>query len=122
MARPKLVLDVGMIEKLASIHCTNEEIASIIGCHKDTLTDRYSDLLKKSRDKGKSSLRRHQWELAQKGNATMLIWLGKQLLGQTDKTFVENSGEQVMKFDTTKEMVADFKSMFQAHVSERKKD
>jgi hypothetical protein len=26
-----------------------------------------------------------QWKLARSGNATMLIWLGKQWLGQTDK-------------------------------------
>lgn len=31
------------------------------------------------------SLRRQQIALAEKGNATMLIWLGKQLLGQSDK-------------------------------------
>ena len=32
---------------------------------------------------GKSSLRRAQWNLAQK-NASMAIWLGKQYLGQRD--------------------------------------
>jgi hypothetical protein len=34
---------------------------------------------------GNVSLRRKQMELAMKGNVTMLIWLGKQYLGQTDK-------------------------------------
>lgn len=32
----------------------------------------------------KKSLRRKQIERAESGNATMLIWLGKQLLGQRD--------------------------------------
>jgi hypothetical protein len=31
-----------------------------------------------------------QWQGAESGNATMLIWLGKQLLDQKDK--LENSG------------------------------
>ena len=34
---------------------------------------------------GLASLRRRQFKAAQDGNATMLIWLGKQYLGQTDK-------------------------------------
>ena len=29
-------------------------------------------------------LRRKQWETAAKGNATMLIWLGKQWVNQSD--------------------------------------
>jgi len=31
-----------------------------------------------------------QWEAAKKGNVTMMIWLGKQLLGQRDQ--MEHSG------------------------------
>lgn len=85
MARPRLKIDVGLVEKLASIHCTMEEIASVCGCSVDTLERRFADVIKRAKNKGKSSLRRHQWELAQKGNATMLIWLGKQLLDQSDK-------------------------------------
>jgi len=34
---------------------------------------------------GKMSIRRLQFEKAKEGNTTMLIWLGKQYLGQTDK-------------------------------------
>ena len=30
------------------------------------------------------SLRRKQWELAQKGNSTMQVWLGKNILKQSD--------------------------------------
>ena len=37
------------------------------------------------------SLRRMQFEKAQTGNTTMLIWLGKQMLGQKDK--IETSEE-----------------------------
>lgn len=93
VGRPKKELDVNMIEKLASIFCTNEEIATIVGCHSDTLADNFSEYLKKGRDKGKMSLRRMQWEKAQSGNTTMLIWLGKQMLGQKDKLETSENNE-----------------------------
>lgn len=37
------------------------------------------------------TLRRLQWKAAEGGNATMLIWLGKQLLGQKDSSHVDLS-------------------------------
>jgi hypothetical protein len=93
VGRPKKELDTNMIEKLASIFCTNEEISTIVGCHPDTLADNFSEYLKKGRDKGKMSLRRMQWEKAQTGNTTMLIWLGKQMLGQKDKIETSENNE-----------------------------
>ena len=33
----------------------------------------------------KRELREKQWEVAMEGNVQMLIWLGKQHLGQSDK-------------------------------------
>ena len=86
MGRKPIEIDVALIERLASIHCTTEEIASITGCSKDTLERRYAAVIKAARDKGKSSLRRLQWAAAQSGNVTMLIWLGKQLLNQREKS------------------------------------
>lgn len=84
MARPKKPIDVELLIRLASIHCTYEEMADIFKVSVDTLERRYADVIKEAKSTGKSSLRRHQWALAQNGNATMLIWLGKQLLGQRD--------------------------------------
>jgi|TARA_Y100000593_G_C4055620_1_gene211862 hypothetical protein len=85
VGRPKKELDTKLIERLSSIFCTNEEIASVVECHADTLADNFSEYLKKGRSRGKMSLRRMQWEKAQTGNTTMLIWLGKQMLGQKDR-------------------------------------
>lgn len=93
MARPKKQVDEALLEKLASIQCTNEELSNMVGVSIDTLLRRYATLIKKARDNGKKSLRRMQWEAAQKGNVTMLIWLGKQYLGQKDKIdFAEDDG------------------------------
>lgn len=88
MARPKLQIDESLVEKLASIHCTMEEIASVCSCSVDTLERRFAEVIKKARAKGKSSLRRLQWENAQKGNVSMQIWLGKIILGQVENHFV----------------------------------
>ena len=83
--RPKVQLDEKLLEDLASIHCTKEEIAKIMGCSVDTLYARYSEVLFKGSAIAKSSLRRLQWEQAKRGNTMMLIWLGKQWLGQRDR-------------------------------------
>lgn len=91
MSRPKKQIDPKLVEKLARIHCTMIEIASVCGCSVDTLERRFADAIKEGRERGKASLRRHQWKLARTGNATMLIWLGKQLLEQKDNLDLTNS-------------------------------
>lgn len=86
MARPRKKVDPALVTELARIHCTYEEIAAVCGVSTDTLSRRFADLIEKGRDEGKMSLRRHQWSLAAKGDKTMLIWLGKQHLGQSDRS------------------------------------
>lgn len=88
---PKKQMDYVAIERAASIGCTKEEIAAVIGVSPATLYSRINDdpsvveAIERGSHKGKATLRRMQWKGAQEGNATMLIWLGKQLLGQRDK-------------------------------------
>jgi hypothetical protein len=90
MARPKKHnLDTEQVEKLAGFGCTNTEIASFFGCSENTIRRSYGEYLTKGREKGKIRLRQLQWRQAERGNTSMLIWLGKQVLGQTDKTEVD---------------------------------
>ena len=85
--------DWNTVEKLCSLHCTGEEIAGILDIDYDTLNTRikekydygFSDYFKKHSAYGKISLRRKQYEVATSGSVPMLIWLGKQYLGQKDK-------------------------------------
>ena len=87
--RPKKYnIDTEQVEKLASFGCTNVEIAAYFGCSENTIRRNYGENLSKGREKGKIRLRQMQWKAADKGNVTMLIWLGKQLLGQADKSEV----------------------------------
>jgi hypothetical protein len=91
MARPPIEIDEVQLEKLAQLHCTNTEIAAFFNCSVDTITRRYADLLDKGREAGKIALRRKQWQLAiEKGDRVMLIWLGKQYLGQSEKVAYES--------------------------------
>ena len=90
MARPKKYnIDKEKVEQLASFGCTNTEIAAFFGCSKSLLTKSYSTNLTKGAEKGKIRLRQMQWKAADKGNVTMLIWLGKQVLGQVEKSEVK---------------------------------
>ena len=89
--RPKMILNQNgknMIEVLAGFLCTDEEIAATLSTTVDTLLNKnnketFSECKQKGQCKGKVSLRRMQFHLAEK-NATMAIFLGKNLLGQTD--------------------------------------
>ena len=84
MARPKKEIDEELLYKLAQIHCTMREMSDIIGVSQDTLKRRYADIIDKGKSEGKMRLRRKQIEVAMSGNHTMLIWLGKQMLGQSE--------------------------------------
>lgn len=86
MGRPRLLLPERQIELAASWGCTLEEIARLMDCGKDVLIERYSDCMNRGRANLASSLKRKQVQIALEGNTTMLIWLGKQYLGQSDKT------------------------------------
>ena len=85
MARPLAKIDPKQVENLAAIGCTTPEIAAVLECSEDTLERRFAGPLKKGRLKLKTSLRRMQYQAAAAGSIPMLIWLGKNLLGQADQ-------------------------------------
>jgi len=86
MGRPKKYnIDTEQVEKLAGLGCSNTEIASFFGVGEHVIRKSYAEFLEKGRDKGKIRLRQWQMKAAERGNVAMLIWLGKQLLGQSDK-------------------------------------
>lgn len=91
MARPKKEVDEELLYKLAQIHCTMREMSDIVGVSVDTLKRRYADLIDKGKSEGKMRLRRKQVEVAMSGNHTMLIWLGKQMLGQSESPTPEET-------------------------------
>jgi hypothetical protein len=83
--RPKKQLSKKIVEGMAKLGCSNIEIASLLECSVDTLTRNFAEILDKGRNGLKMKLRKAQITAAGKGNVAMLIWLGKQYLGQADK-------------------------------------
>lgn len=77
-------LDREQIKRLASIMCTEEQIAAFCNVSVNVIRRHYSVEVQTGHDTGKIQLRQWQMEQAQKGNIDMLKWLGKQFLGQTD--------------------------------------
>ena len=86
MARPKKYnIDTEEVYKLASYGCSNVEIADFYGCDESLIRKSYSEFLTKGRADMKIKLRKLQWKSADKGNVTMQIFLGKNILGQKDR-------------------------------------
>jgi hypothetical protein len=91
--RPRIEIDWAEFDRLCEVQCTLAEIATHFGVSEDTIERAvkrehgvsFADYFAQKRQAGFVSLRRKQYELAMAGNATMLIFLGKQYLGQADK-------------------------------------
>ena len=84
MARPRLPIDEKQVENLAAIDCSFEEMATILECSVSILHKRFSTVIERGRARGRSSLKRKQFEAAMVGDKTMLVWLGKVRLGQKE--------------------------------------
>lgn len=110
IGRPKKEIAQDEFEKLCGLHCTLTEIAEWFKCSEDTIErwckrtykESFAETYKKKSAHGKISLRRKQFEVANAGNVSMLIWLGRNWLGQRDTVEVmaeagESTIEQIAK-------------------------
>lgn len=108
--RPQKEIDKKIFENLCGLQCTLEEIAGVFDCSADTIErwckreykETFAEVYKKHSAKGKMSLRRTQFKLAEK-SAAMAIFLGKNYLGQkdniieTDEQTLQAVGEALVK-------------------------
>ena len=93
-------IDKDQFEQLCMLQCSREEISAFFEVSPETITrwchqtydKNFDEVFRQKRENGRISLRRAQWKKATTGkmDTTMLIWLGKQYLGQTDKVETEN--------------------------------
>jgi hypothetical protein len=82
IGRKLLELDTSQIETLAAIGCSLEEIAAVVHCSVDTLSNRFSEIITRGRANGRTSLKRAMYKSAiTNGNVQMQIWLSKQKVG-----------------------------------------
>ena len=101
MGKDQIKISDAAVYELAKDGCTNVEIASCLGISISTLTRRCEELLARARAEGNVSLRRAQLRImnAGEGSAAMAIFLGKQYLGQSDKTTSEVVETLTVNFD-----------------------
>lgn len=89
--------DQAQFEKLCGLCATEKEIAGWFGCSIPTVWawclrtygKNFKEIYEENSAGGKISLRRKQLELALNGSIPLLIWLGKQLLGQKEVVHTE---------------------------------
>lgn len=94
IGRNKTVIPEEQVAQLAQYHCTNKEMADFFGVPLQTFVDNFRDIITKNRLITKQRLRKAQLDLAlNKHDRVMLIWLGKQMLGQAENPVSEESNQ-----------------------------
>ena len=86
-------IDLSELEKLASIQCTDDEIADFFNMDRRTLTRKKKQVevrnaIERGKAKGRISVRRRLFQIAQSdkaGSVAAAIFLGKALLGYRDR-------------------------------------
>ncbi|MCE5324909.1 MAG: hypothetical protein LLG01_00695 [Planctomycetaceae bacterium] len=77
------------IDRMAMDQCKDGTIADAMGIDPGTFKTEFSSRTHQKRCQGKVELHRLQRKRAGKGSDTMLIWLGKQHLEQSDKNQID---------------------------------
>lgn len=84
----KIDLDLDDIRELASEGNTVEDVATLLGVSGDVISgnDDYKQAYEMGLCDMRAMLRHSQFQSAKSGNTTMLVWLGKVILGQREET------------------------------------
>jgi hypothetical protein len=99
MPRPRSEINLDELEKLCAMQCTDEEIASILGVSTRTIERRrkeqsFREAMERGKAKGRVSVRRNLFRLANSGNLSANIFLAKNLLGYKDVVSNEHTGPE----------------------------
>jgi hypothetical protein len=99
--RPVKLVDLVVVEKLARMQCTIEEVAAFFNVGRTALVRKlgFRDSYERGLDSGRQSLRRAMWKKAIAGNVPMQVWLSKQYLGfkepRTEHTLAGGDGRPI---------------------------
>ncbi|MBU98079.1 MAG: hypothetical protein CL429_03195 [Acidimicrobiaceae bacterium] len=119
--RKLLDIDEDEVYRYAMVGMPTTEIALMLGCNEATIRKRFSETLTKAKARINSKLRAKQIQLALQGDKTMLVWLGKNMLNQSDSPSVaiQNNLTSSPSHDIkrTKEEDEAFLKMFEKVVS-----
>lgn len=102
--RPRKEIKKLEFEKLCAMQCTQQEICDFLEVDHKTLTrwckrtykKEYSQVYAEKKSGGKISLRRLQFRLAEK-SAAMAIFLGKNILGQSNNPVLDADEEMAQR-------------------------
>lgn len=95
LGRPFADIDARIVYGMAVVGASNVEIGEVCGVVESVIRERFGEVLGVARANLKRKLRRAQLAKAMEGNPTMLIWLGKQMLNQKDRSDVTSGDEPV---------------------------
>ena len=108
IGRNKIAVPPDEVEHLASLGCNDSEIARYFGVKEDTLRRHFSDYLINGRHNLKITLRQAQLRAAIENlNPALLIWLGKNLLLQSDAGTTSDDRRPLPWSDTMDDDVLD---------------
>ena len=107
MSRPRKEIDWKTLDAILQYGAIKKDASSILGVSDDTLERRiqeehectFAEYREQKRAPLRVKLGQKQFEVAMNGNVTMLIWLGKQWLGQTDKQEIEQTNDVKISID-----------------------
>lgn len=86
VGRGNLVIDPQDVQKLSALGCNLKEISDFFGAKPDTIRRNFADYIQKGQSELNISLRRAMIHNAtQNMNATIQIWLSKNMLGMRDE-------------------------------------
>ena len=104
--RPKIILEPKQGLIYGYFKATHETMAILEGCSTDTIRRAMQDensefciAYKKGYAGMRMKLSEAQLKTAMDGNSTLLIWLGKQYLGQSDDPGLNNKGYEISGFE-----------------------
>ena len=109
--RKRAVINWDEVSKFIMAGSNGMQIAAYIGICEDTLYSRcrednkkdFSLFLTEQRQKGNTYLLGKQYQVAMGGNVSMLIWLGKQRLGQREPEIIQKDPENKCTFNDWKQ-------------------
>ena len=82
--KKEIILTDESLESMAAMGLTDKEICHLTGLTQNQWRTNYKDILARGRARLAQSLRKAQIASALKGNASLLIWLGKVYLNQKE--------------------------------------
>lgn len=89
--RPAVPVDLNQVSELAQLGCSEADIAAVLGMSQRTFqrkkkaSKKIGEAIEIGHGKMRFQLRMYQLQAAKKLNPALLIWLGKNHLGQSDK-------------------------------------